>query len=103
MRKQFGFKKNEEKQRKLRIETALNDKDEKDEFNWQKINKSNLKDKKKFNSLIDSKLINGLMKHLTKDARNQTTTEKINKEIDGSFEDDEYEDKNKHKVVKINI
>ena len=103
MRKQFVFKKNEEKQRKLRIETALNDKDEKDEFNWQKINKSNLKDKKKFNSLIDSKLINGLMKHLTKDARNQITTEKINKEIDGSFEDDEYEDKNRHKVVKINI
>ena len=39
---------------------------------------------------IHGHTLDGLMKHLTKDARNQITTEKINKEINGSFEDDEF-------------
>ena len=97
MRNQFGFKKNEEKQRKLRIETALDNKNDKDDSNEEK-NK-----KKVFNSFVEYKLINGLMKHLTKDARNQITTLKINKEIDGNYDDDEEEVNKKHKVVRINI
>ena len=43
------------------------------------------------------------MKHLTKDAKNQITTLKINKEINGNYDDDEEGMKRKHKVVKINI
>ena len=102
MRNQFGFKKNEEKQRKLRIETALDNKDEKDEYNEENFKRNKIINRKGFNSFLDSKLINGLMKHLTKDVKNQITTEKINKEIDGDYEDDE-EVRKKHKVVKINI
>ena len=102
MRNQFGFKKNEEKQRKLRIETALDSKDEKDEYNEENFKRNKIINRKGFNSFLDSKLINGLMKHLTKDVKNQITTEKINKEIDGDYEDDE-EVRKKHKVVKINI
>ena len=97
MRNQFGFKKNEEKQRKLRIETALENKNDTDEFNEEKSKK------KVFNSFVESKLINGLMKHLTKEARNQITTQKINKEIDGNYDDAEEEIKKKRKVVRINI
>ena len=102
MRDQFGFKKNAEKQRKLRIETALFNKEDKEKDDESLLKRKNIIDKNKFNSFVELKLINGLMKHLTKDAKNQITTHKINKEIDGDYEDDE-EVRKKHKVVKINI
>ena len=102
MRNQFGFKKNEEKQRKLRIETALDNKNDRDDYN-EEIKRQKYKSKRIFNSFVESKLINGLMKHLTKDAKNQITTLKINKEINGNYDDDEEGMKRKHKVVKINI
>lgn len=102
MRDQFGFKKNAEKQRKLRIETALFNKEDKEKDDESLLKRKNIIDKNKFNSFVELKLINGLMKHLTKEAKNQITTHKINKEIDGDYEDDE-EVRKKHKVVKINI
>ena len=99
MRNQFDFRKNAEKQRKIRIENALenrysNDKDEK-----RRRYKSNKKD---FISFMDSKLINSLMKHFTGKVRNEISTERINKEIDGKYDDDVYF-KQKHQVVKIDI
>ena len=103
MRNQFGFKKNEEKQRKLRIETALYNKEEKEDYDEEHIKKENNKGINKFSSFVENKLINGLMRHLTKEAKNQITTQKINKEIDGDYNDDEEEVRKKHKVVKINI
>ena len=42
------------------------------------------------------------MKHFTKDVKNQITTQRINKEIDGNYDEDE-KVKEKHKVVKINL
>ena len=104
MRNQFGFKKNEEKQRRLRIETALYNREHRDEDYYDDNTKrSKIKNKKRINSFVNSKLINGLMKHLTKDAKNQITTEKINLEIDGNYNEDEEDTLKKHKVVKINI
>ena len=103
MRNQFGFKKNEEKQRRLRIETALDNKEDREEYYDDNVKRSKIKNKKKINSFIQSKLINGLMKHLTKEAKNQITTEKINMEIDGNYDEDEEDSLKKHKVVKINI
>ena len=103
MRNQFGFKKNEEKQRRLRIETALDNKEDREEYYDDNVKRSKIKNKKRINSFVQSKLINGLMKHLTKDAKNQITTEKINMEIDGNYDEDEEDTLKKHKVVKINI
>jgi hypothetical protein len=98
LRNQFGFKKNEEKQRKLRIETALYNKNDKEDEDFRRDNNH----RKKFTSVVESKLINGLMNYFNKDIKNQVTTYKINKELGGNLDDDE-ELKGKHKVVKIDF
>ena len=100
MRRQFDFKKNEEKQRKIRIETALENKydDDSDENN----KKRKIKKRKEFVSFVENKLINNLMKHFTTKVKNQISTQRINKEIDGNYDDD-ISIKDKHKVVKIDI
>ena len=99
MRNQFDFKKNVEKQRKIRIENALENRYKDDETENKTRNKSN---KKEFKSFMDSKLINSLMKHFTGKVRNEISTQRINKEIDGKYDDDYYF-KQKHHVVKIDI
>ena len=103
IRNQFGFKKNEEKQRKIRIETALYNKKDQEEYNDDDSDKKDNKKNKVFNSFVESKLINGIMKHLTKEAKNQITTQKINYEINGNYDDDDENVKKKHKVVRINL
>ena len=101
MRNQFDFKKNAEKQRKIRIEAALDNKydDVEDENGNRKRFKSN---KKEFVSFVENKLINNLMKHFTGKVRNEIGTQRINKEFDGKYDDD-INIKEKHKVVKIDI
>ena len=101
MRNQFNFKKNAEKQRKLRIETALEDKYAEDEE--EKMKKKRLtNNKRKFVSFVESKFINSLMKHFTGKVRNEIGTQRINKEIDGNYDED-VDLKPKRKVVKIDI
>ena len=92
-------KKNAEKQRKIRIENALENRYSNDNDEKRRRYKSNKKD---FISFMDSKLINSLMKHFTGKVRNEISTERINKEIDGKYDDDVYF-KQKHQVVKIDI
>ena len=99
MRNQFDFRKNAEKQRKIRIENALENRYSNDNDEKRRRYKSNKKD---FISFMDSKLINSLMKHFTGKVRNEISTERINKEIDGKYDDDVYF-KQKHQVVKIDI
>ena len=99
MRNQFDFKKNAEKQRKIRIENALENRYSNDNDEKRRRYKSNKKD---FISFMDSKLINSLMKHFTAKVSNEISTERINKEIDGEYDDDVYF-KQKHQVVKIDI
>ena len=99
MRNQFDFRKNAEKQRKIRIENALENRYSNDNDEKRRRYKSNKKD---FISFMDSKLINSLMKHFTGKVRNEISTERINKEIDGEYDDDVYF-KQKHQVVKIDI
>ena len=101
MRNQFDFKKNAEKQRRIRIEAALDNKydDVDDENGNRKRFKSN---KKEFVSFVENKLINNLMKHFTGKVRNEIGTQRINKEFDGKYDDD-INIKEKHKVVKIDI
>ena len=100
MSNQFAFKKNDEKQRKLRIETALENKYDREDL-YDEIKRRENNEKRNI-SFLDSKLITGLMKHFTKKVKNEITTQKINKEIDGRYVDDDYI-MEKHKVVKINI
>ena len=101
MRNQFDFKKNPEKQRRLRIESALENKYSDDEDNNMNKKRKNIH-KRKFVSFVESKFINGLMKHFTGKVRNEIGTQLINKEIDGNYDDDVYM-KAKHRVVKIDI
>ena len=100
MSNQFAFKKNDEKQRKLRIETALENKYEREDL-YDEIKRRENNEKRNI-SFLDSKLITGLMKHFTKKVKNEITTQKINKEIDGNYDDDDGI-KGKHKVIKINF
>ena len=100
MRNQFAFKKNDEKQRKLRIETALENKYDREDL-YDEIKRRENNEKRNI-SFLDSKLITGLMKHFTKKVKNEITTQKINKEIDGNYDDDDGI-KGKHKVIKINF
>ena len=101
MRRQFDFKKNEEKQRKIRIETALENKYDFDLDDNSK--KRNNNKKKEFVSFVENKLISNLMKHFTLKVRNEISTQRINKEIEGNYDDDDISVKQKHKVVKIDI
>ena len=52
--------------------------------------------------LFDYKLIDGLMKYFTKEVKNEITTHKINKEIDGHYNGDDGIQE-KRQVIKINI
>ena len=101
MRNQFDFKKNAEKQRIMRIENALENKYGDEEGN--KSKKRNKSHKKQFISFVDSKYINGLMKHFTGKVRNEIDTQRINKEIDGNYGDDDEFIRTKRRVVKIDI
>ena len=102
MRNLFDFKKNAEKQRKMRIENALENKYLDDDDNSNTFRKRHKSTKKEFVSFVESKLINSLMKHFIGKVRNEIGTHRINKEIDGNYDEDAYF-KQKHKVVKIDI
>ena len=102
MRNQIDFKKNAEKQRKMRIENALENKYLDDDDNSNTFRKRHKSTKKVFVSFVESKLINSLMKHFIGKVRNEIGTHRINKEIDGNYDEDAYF-KQKHKVVKIDI
>ena len=100
-KEKFNFKKNAEKQRIMRIENALENKYGDEEGN--KSKKRNKSHKKQFISFVDSKYINGLMKHFTGKVRNEIDTQRINKEIDGNYGDDDEFIRTKRRVVKIDI
>ena len=65
--------------------------------------KRNNNKKKEFVSFVENKLISNLMKHFTLKVRNEISTQRINKEIEGNYDDDDISVKQKHKVVKIDI
>ena len=97
----FVFNKNEERQRKLRIDACLSYRKSDDVEDEGKLRKHNFY-KNKFHSIIDSKLITKLLKHCKKEQRQQITTQRINKEIDGDIGDEGEEIVKKHKVIKLN-
>ena len=107
MMNQFIFKKNAERQRKIRIDDCLNYKKDEEENELIFTGKSH-KNKKiqrmKFYSIIDSGLITKLLKNCRKDAKNKINTERINNKIDGEFgEEGEILKNSKRKVIKLNF
>jgi hypothetical protein len=107
MMNQFYFKKNAERQRKLRIEACLNykkDEEENELIFTGKSDKSKKIPKFKFNSIIDSDLVTKLLKNCRDDAKNRITTERINNEIDGEHGEEGQMLKNsKRQVIKLNF
>ena len=106
---QLLFKKSDEKEKIERIKRTLDIIDESDDEN--EINKrqrknnsclmnpttKNLTNRKKFNSIIDSKVITNLLKYYNKDRRSQIITRRYEKEMKDDDENQEY------KVIKIDI
>ena len=107
MMNQFYFKKNAERQRKIRIEACLNykkDEEENELIFTGKSDKSKRIPKLKFNSIIDSNLVTQLLKNCIEDAKIRITTERINNEIDGEHgEEGQILKNSKRKVIKLNF
>ena len=100
---QFLFKKNAERQRKLRIDACLNYKKEEDEIDSYK-KKKNTGTRIKFKSVIDSELVSKLLKNCREEAKHKITTERINNEIDGKLgEEGEIIKNSKREVIKLNF
>ena len=107
MMNQFIFKKNSERQRKIRIDECLNYRknEEENELIFTGKSHKNKKIKRmKFHSIIDSGLITKLLKNCKVDAKNKINTERINNKIDGEFgEEGEILKNSKRKVIKLNF
>lgn len=107
MMNQFIFKKNSERQRKIRIDECLNNRknEEENELIFTGKSHKNKKIKRmKFHSIIDSGLITKLLKNCKVDAKNKINTERINNKIDGEFgEEGEILKNSKRKVIKLNF
>ena len=104
---QFYFKKNAERQRKLRIEACLNYRKEEEENELiftGNSDKNKIIQRNKFNSIIDSDLVTQLLKNCIDEAKNRITTERINTEIDGEHgEEGQNLKNNKREVIKLNF
>ena len=101
-----SLKKNSDRQRKLRIEACINNKEDdinkNNDFLFPKVNK--LSDKKKFNSIIDSDLVSKILKHCKKDIKYEIMTQRINNELDGNYSgDDDDKIRRTHKYIKLNF
>ena len=107
MMNQFYFKKNAERQRKLRIEACLNYRKEEEENELiftGNSDKNKIIQRNKFNSIIDSDLVTQLLKNCIDEAKNRITTERINNEIDGEHgEEGQNLKNNKKEIIKLNF
>ena len=101
----FTFaKKNKDRQRKLRIEACLSNKEDENKNNNTIFNKKNkLQNNIKFKSIVDCKLVTKLLKHCKKDAKYQIITQRINNELDESYSFEEKKKKKKQKIIKLNF
>ena len=102
---QFLFKKNAERQRRMRIEACLNyQKDEEKAHNISKSYFKRIGHAPKIKSVIDSELINKLLKNCVGEAKLRITTERINNEIEGGLGEDGQNLKfSKRQVIKLNF
>ena len=101
-----NLKKNTDRQRRLRIEACLNNKE--DEYNnknndFMFINPYILPNKRNFKSIIDSELITKILKHCKKDVKYEIKTQRINNELDDSYSGDNVKSKKTHNIIKLNF
>ena len=106
MRGYNSFKKNSDRQRKLRIDACINNKEDKYNKNndfmlFTKTNK--LANKKKFNSIINSDLMTKILKHCKKDIKYEIMTQRINNELEESYSGDDEKLKKIHNIIKLNF
>ena len=97
---------NNDRQRRLRIETCLSNKDDDNtnynEFMFTRLNKA--PNSKKFKSIVNSDLMNKILKHCKKEVKQKITTQRMNDEFDESISgEDELINKYTHKVMKLNF
>ena len=101
-------KKNNDRQRKLRIQACLSTKEE--DINENKnidniFNSSKdkaIKKDRKFQSIADSIIMTKILKHCKKEAKYNITTQRINNEFDDNFSEEDRM-KKAHTVVKLNF
>ena len=84
LRAQFVFKKNEERQRIIRINNALKvENDDNDVYDEETIKKENTESKDKFKTIINSKLMNDLLDYMRKGIKEQIKDRRIENDIEG--------------------
>ena len=84
LRAQFLFKKNEERQRIIRINNALKvENDDYDIYDEETIKKEHAENKDKFKTIINSKLVNDLLDYMRKGVKEQIKDRRIENDIEG--------------------
>ena len=84
LRAQFLFKKNEERQRIIRINNALKvENDDYDIYDEETIKKEHTENKDKFKTIINSKLMNDLLDYMRKGVKEQIKDRRIENDIEG--------------------
>ena len=105
LRNQYSLKQNNDRQKRLRIEACLSNKDDenKNKYNdFISINKENkISFNRRFKSIVGSDLMTKILKHCKKDVKYQITTERINNELDDSSGDEKI--KKTHNIIKLNF
>ena len=104
LRENFSFKKNKEKQKKIRISNSLTDREDTNI----KIDKNKLINSPfrniQMKDIINSKMMNDIMKHCIEDFKVKISTERINNDIEGdNREKYMYKIKSIHPVIKMNL
>ena len=108
LRNQYSLKQNNDRQKRLRIEACLSNKDDENKNKYHdfiSINKENkISFNRRFKSIVGSDLMTKILKHCKKGAKYEIITQRINNELDESYSEDNQKYKKKtHKVVKLNF
>ena len=105
LRNQYSLKQNNDRQKRLRIEACLSNKDDENKNKYHdfiSINKENkISFNRRFKSIVGSDLMTKILKHCKKDVKYQITTERINNELDDSSGDEKI--KKTHNIIKLNF
>ena len=104
-RNHISLNKNTDRQRRLRIDACINNKEDKNKKSdimfFTKPNK--LQNKKKFNSIIDSDLMTKILKNCKKDVKYEIMTQRINNELDESYSEEGDKIKKSYNIIKLNF
>ena len=102
LRENYSFRRNKEKQKKIRINNSLTDRGDHNIEN-NNILKSSPYKHIKIKSIINSKMMTEIMRHCREDSKLKISTERINSEIDGDNREDTDEKKTIPPVIKMNL